>query len=214
MKPLPLPVRLAAGLAVTAVEQARKLPQQLVGLPVTVVSEALQLSMRVQQRVTELAIKGDDALAVLRPAEPEPEWATFDEDEDEAHDGGTAFGDGAAFDEGTASGEGAVSGGSSTFGGTGAVGGGTASAGDDPWSDEDRAPAEDPWAEEERALAAESPAALPEYDQLTLPQLRARLRALSAEDLEQLLAHERAHAARPEFTGMLARRIANLRSGG
>ncbi|TQM81143.1 hypothetical protein FHX81_3504 [Saccharothrix saharensis] len=159
MKPLPLTVRLAAGLAVTAVEQARKLPRQLAGLPVTVVSEALQLSMRVQQRVTELAIKGDDALSVLRPAEQQPEWATFDEDEPE-------------------------------------VGPPTA---------------DDPWAEEEQALAAEPPAVLPNYDELSLAQLRARLRTLSAEDLEELLAHERTHAARPEFTGMLTRRIANLK---
>ncbi|XVV04670.1 lipid droplet-associated protein [Actinosynnema sp. CA-248983] len=164
MKPLPLPVRLAAGLAVTAVEQARKLPQQLAGLPVTVVSEALQLSMRVQQTVTELAIKGDDALAVLRPVEDEPEWATFDEDEE--------------FDE--------------------------------PEDEPVEEPAHDPWEAEERALAAEPPAALPNYDELTLPQLRARLRTLSADDLRQLLEHERTHAGRPEFTGMLARRIANL----
>ncbi|MFE2755187.1 lipid droplet-associated protein [Actinosynnema sp. NPDC059335] len=161
MKPLPLTVRLAAGLAVTAVEQARKLPRQLAGLPVTVVSEALQLSMRVQQRVTELAIKGDDVLSVLRPVEQEPEWATFDEDEPEA----TA----------------------------------------EPRGD-------DPWAEEEQAIAAEPPAVLPNYDELTLAQLRARLRTLSEEDLEELLAHERTHAARPEFTGMLTRRIANLKS--
>ncbi|WP_367132341.1 lipid droplet-associated protein [Saccharothrix sp. HUAS TT1] len=160
MKPLPLTVRLAAGLAVTAVEQARKLPKQLVGLPVTVVSEALQLSMRVQQRVTELAIKGDDALSVLRPVEREPEWATFDEDEPEVAD----------------------------------------------------LPADDPWAEEEQALAAEPPAVLPNYDELTLAQLRARLKGLAAEDLEELLAHERTHAARPEFTGMLTRRIANLKT--
>ncbi len=159
MKPLPLTVRLAAGLAVTAVEQARKLPQQLAGLPVTVVSEALQLSMRVQQRVTELAIKGDDVLSVLRPVEQEPEWATFDEDEPEAE-----------------------------------------------------VHAEDPWAEEEQALAAEPPAVLPNYDELSLAQLRARLRTLTVEDLEELLAHERTHAARPEFTGMLTRRIANLKS--
>ncbi|MEV8443180.1 lipid droplet-associated protein [Actinosynnema sp. NPDC051121] len=158
MKPLPLTVRLAAGLAATAVEQARKLPQQLAGLPVTVVSEALQLSMRVQQRVTELAIKGDDVLSVLRPVEQEPEWATFDEDEPEV----------------------------------------------------DVPAADDPWAEEEQALAAEPPAVLPNYDELSLAQLRARLRTLSAEDLEELLAHERTHAARPEFTGMLTRRIANL----
>src|ERR1700754_4991265 len=80
MKPLPLPVRVAAGLAVTAVDRARHLPEKLAGLPVTMVSQALQLSMRVQQQVTELAIKGDDALSTLRPAEESPEWATFDED--------------------------------------------------------------------------------------------------------------------------------------
>lgn len=160
MKPLPLTVRLATGLAVTAVEQARKLPQQLAGLPVTVVSEALRVSMRVQQQVTELAIKGDEVLSVLRPVEQEPEWATFDEDEPETPP----------------------------------------------------VQAEDPWAEEEQALAAEPPAVLPNYDELSLAQLRARLRTLSAEDLEQLLAHERTHAARPEFTGMLTRRIANLKS--
>ena len=165
MKPLPLAVRLAAGLAVTAVEQARKLPQQVAGLPVTVVSEALQLSMRVQQRVTELAIKGDEVLSVLRPVEQEPEWATFDEDE----------------------------------------------PGNDPGTDTPEIP-DDPWAEEEQALAAEPPASLPNYDELTLAQLRARLRTLTADDLDELLAHERTHAARPEFTGMLTRRIANLRN--
>lgn len=169
MKPLPLTVRLAAGLAVTAVEQARKLPGQLAGLPVTVVSEALQLSMRLQQRVTELAIKGDDVLSVLRPVEQEPEWATFDEDEGVAAPPTTA----------------------------------------DTDLDAD---ADDPWAVEEQALAAEPPAVLPNYDELSLAQLRARLRILTAEDLEELLAHERTHAARPEFTGMLTRRIANLKN--
>ncbi|GAB2990282.1 lipid droplet-associated protein [Saccharothrix stipae] len=175
MKPLPLTVRLAAGLAATAVEQARKLPGQLAGLPVTVVSEALQLSMRVQQRVTELAIKGDDVLSVLRPVEQEPEWATFDEDEPEA-----------------------------------AVPTAAVPTVDDPSADD--SPADDPWAEEEQALAAASPAVLPNYDELSLAQLRARLRTLTAQDLEQLLAHERTHADRPEFTGMLTRRIANLKT--
>jgi hypothetical protein len=160
MKPLPLPVRVAAGLAATALEQARRLPQQLAGLPVTVVSEALQLSMRVQQHVTELAIKGDDVLSGLRPVEDEPEWATFDEDEPEA----------AEEDDG------------------------------------------DPWAEEERALAREVPEALPTYDDLSIAQLRARLRNLSVEDLEELLQYEKAHAARPEFVGMLNRRITTVRS--
>ncbi len=69
MNPLPLPVRLAAGLVATAVEQARDLPRHVVEFPVTAVSQALQASMRVQQKVTELAIKGDRALGALRPAE-------------------------------------------------------------------------------------------------------------------------------------------------
>src|SRR4051794_5201279 len=86
MKSLPLPVRVAAGLAVTAVEQARTLPAKLAGLPVTVASQALQVSMRVQQQVTELAIRGDEVLAGLRPVEETPEWATFDEELDENGD--------------------------------------------------------------------------------------------------------------------------------
>ncbi|HEX6344143.1 lipid droplet-associated protein [Umezawaea sp.] len=178
MKPLPLPVRIAAGLAVTAVERARLLPQQLAGLPVTVVSEALQLSMRLQQQVTELAIKGDDVLSGMRPPEDEPEWATFDEDESPP-----------------------------------VVASNTPrSAPVDPPEDTPDSGDDDPWTEEERAIAAEPPAALPVYDDLTLPQLRARLRVLSVEDLEELLAYERAHDDRPQFTGMLNRRIATVRA--
>src|SRR2546421_8062280 len=80
MKPFPLPLRVAAGLAVITAERVRELPRQLAGLPVTVVSQVLQASMRVQQQVTELAIKGDNALSSLRPIEDTPSWATFDED--------------------------------------------------------------------------------------------------------------------------------------
>ncbi len=55
-------------------------PASLAELPVTAVSQALQASMRVQQKVTELAIKGDRALGVLRPRRGEAGWATFDDD--------------------------------------------------------------------------------------------------------------------------------------
>jgi hypothetical protein len=80
MKPLPLPVRIAAGLVATAVDQARDLPRLVVEFPVTAVSQALQATMRVQQKVTELAIKGDRALGSLRPVEEKPSWATFDDE--------------------------------------------------------------------------------------------------------------------------------------
>lgn len=171
---LPLPVRIAAGLAVTAVEQARKLPEQLTGLPVTVVSQALQLSMRVQQRVTELAIKGDDALASLRPVEETPDWATFDEDDTPEPQGQDI----------------------------------------DPWLEEERAVSEHEDSDDngDDEIAAGGPSALPEYDELSVPQLRARLRRLSLDDLEQLLAYEREHAARPAYQGMLTRRIATVRA--
>jgi len=88
MKPLPLPVRIAAGLVATAVDQARDLPRLVVEFPVTAVSQALQATMRVQQKVTELAIKGDRALGTLRPVEEKPSWATFD-DEEPVHRNGT-----------------------------------------------------------------------------------------------------------------------------
>lgn len=81
MSSLPLPVRVAAGVTATAVERARQLPADLLGLPVTVASQALQASMRVQQQITELAIKGDEALASLHQPDEHPSWATFDEDE-------------------------------------------------------------------------------------------------------------------------------------
>ncbi|MFC4084736.1 lipid droplet-associated protein [Amycolatopsis samaneae] len=204
MKPLPLPLRVAAGLAVTTAERVRELPKQLTGLPVTVVSQVLQFSMRVQQHVTELAIKGDDALAGLRPVEDTPSWATFDEDiEPDLPPARPTLTPVADVPEPRAE-----------------VNGHAVSSADL------EAELGDPWAEEERALAADhldgefdstgdatgdGPAGLANYDQLTLPQLRARLRRLSVTQLEELLAYERANADRPSFVGMLARRIGNAR---
>jgi hypothetical protein len=72
------------GLVVTALEQASKLPEQLAGLPVTAASHAIQAGMRMQQRVTELAIKGDQMFSLFRAVEDTPAWAKFDEDEGEA----------------------------------------------------------------------------------------------------------------------------------
>jgi hypothetical protein len=168
MTPLPLPLRVAAGLAATALERARELPEKIAGLPVTVASQAMQLSMRVQQEITALAIKGDEALASFRPVEETPEWATFDEDVDRY----------------------------------------------DVSEPETNGRAPDPWEMEESAIAeAEDvppPTALPNYDELSLPQLRARLRSFSLAELEELLRYEESNAARPSFIGMLTRRIASV----
>jgi hypothetical protein len=92
MKPLPMPIRIAAGLVATALEEVQELPRKLTEMPVTAVSGALQASMRLQQRITELAIKGDRALGALRPVPETPAWARFDEDEDLAPRNGLANG--------------------------------------------------------------------------------------------------------------------------
>jgi hypothetical protein len=189
MKHVPFPLRVAAGLAVTTAERVRGLPKQLVELPVTVASQALQLSMRVQQHVTELAIKGDDALSALRRPEETPEWATFDEDlEDEDLDD---IGDvGRRTPTGTTT--------------------APDTNGDDPWAEEERALASDHAEGEFDSPDGAAPGGLENYDDLTLPQVRARLRSLSLPQLEELLDYERTHENRPSFVGMLTRRIANV----
>lgn len=236
MKPFPLPLRVAAGLAVSTAERVRELPRQLAGLPVTVVSQVLQASMRVQQHVTELAIKGDNALSSLRPVEDAPSWATFDEDVEPVPPARPDLAPVADVPEPRSEINGHI-----------------------PSAAELEAELGDPWAEEERALAEDhadgendsdaedsspgkpdkaprtpkpgtpkadktktdiprtsaagysGPAGLTGYDQLTLPQLRARLRQLSIPQLETILEYEHAHADRSSFTGMLSRRIANAR---
>lgn len=196
MKPLPLPLRVAAGLAVTTAERVRELPKQVAGFPVTVASQVLQFSMRVQQHVTELAIKGDDALSSLRPVEDAPSWATFDEDieppvssvtEEPAEPLAPTEPEVPEFPARAQT-----------------VNGSHPGAGD-------------PWAAEEQALAqaqGDGPAGIAQYDDLSLPQLRARLRRLSEGQLEELLAYERDHENRPSFIGMLARRLGNVQREG
>lgn len=78
----PFLARVAVGAVVFALEEVRKLPQTAVSIPMNAVSQMLQTTMHAQQFVTSLAIKGDEALEMLAgPAEEQPEWATFDEDE-------------------------------------------------------------------------------------------------------------------------------------
>ncbi|NGP04746.1 lipid droplet-associated protein [Rhodococcus sp. 14C212] len=77
----PFMARVAAGLAVTAYEETLKLPSTAVALPMTTVSQILQTTMRIQQTMTSLAIKGDQLFELLgAPPAEEPSWATFDDD--------------------------------------------------------------------------------------------------------------------------------------
>ncbi len=202
MKPLPLPVRIAAGLVASAVEQARDLPRIVVEFPVTAVSQALQASMRVQQKVTELAIKGDRALDSLRPVDERPSWATFDDEEEEPSSNGagivtalrpTRAENAAAPTEPPADSASAVA---------------TETIVDEPATDE---PATDEnTADEPAADVFAGPNVLPGYASLTIPQLRGRLRHLGVDDLRALLAWETSHGNRPPFVTMLSNRITTV----
>ena len=206
MSPLPLPVRLAAGLVATAVEQARDLPRLVVEFPVTAVSQALQASMRVQQKVTELAIKGDRALGTLRPVEEQPAWAVFDDEEPVERNGASTVSklhQRAARDavvtlaaEPTQP-EAPVQTAAEVAAETTA----DAAAHTAP---EHRGPAAD---------SATGPNVLPGYRDLTIPQLRGRLRHLAVQDLQALLDWETAHDNRPPFVTMLSNRITTVNEG-
>jgi hypothetical protein len=204
MKPLPFPVRIAAGLVATAVEQARDLPRLVVEFPVTAVSQALQASMRVQQKVTELAIKGDRVLGTLRPVEETPSWATFDEDEPSTRNGASTV---TELRPARAPRE-------------------ADTVLDDlppvlPMAEDEPADAltDEVAAEEVLAEATASPVdpaeppALPGYAEMSIAQLRGKLRFLSLEDLQALLAWEMAHGERPPFVTMLTNRITTVQEG-
>lgn len=85
--PAPLPIRLAAGIAATTVEEAFRLPYRLRRLPGQVAGSAFTsaagTAMRARQNVTDLVARGDMVLEDLStPVEEQPAWATFDEDGD------------------------------------------------------------------------------------------------------------------------------------
>jgi hypothetical protein len=62
--------------------------------------------------------------------------------------------------------------------------------------------------------AGEAALPVPNYDSLTLPSLRARLRSLDADQLRMLIEYERTHAARADVVAMFERRIAKLAAEG
>jgi hypothetical protein len=146
--PIPTPLRAVAGLAAATIDEAKRLPTRLVGLPVLAVSTALQTSLKFQQHYADLVIRGDELLAQLRPepAEP-PSWATFDDDSTE------------------------------------------------------------------EPVTVEVISPIPGYDELSVPQLRARLRQLSEAQLVDLLEYEQTNLARAPYLTMLANRLETVRSG-
>ncbi|GAC70494.1 lipid droplet-associated protein [Gordonia soli] len=229
----PYPARIAAGLLVTAVEETRKIPALLITLPMTAVSQTLQAGMRAQQNIAELAIKGDLVLEQFfdRPDE-QPSWARFDEDdalppaaEDAAEDtvretapdenpAATLADDAddptaelpAAEDDDVADipDENPVArlAGDGESGSRGAGRFALYSSAPDAVT----ATAPKPTTGTDDGPVPEIVEYL-EYDGLTLAQLRAKIRTVGLDELEELAAYERDHRARAPFVTMLDNRI-------
>lgn len=202
MRPMPLPVRVAAGLMAAALEQARKFPEQIAEMPVTAASRVVQAGMRVQQRVTQLAIRGDEVFALLRRVEDTPPWARFDEDDEPPPPA-------AAPDP---RGYGEVDEADVAHGLTPEHPPRGDSNGSDPNSSNPNSNYRGPEPVAAAAPDAAEPPALAGYDEMTLAQLRGKLRSLSLRELEVLLAHEQAHQDRAAFITMLSNRIVTVRS--
>jgi len=211
----PFIARVAAGAAVYALEEARRLPATAMNLPITAISQLLQTTMHAQQFVTSLALKGDEVFdQLVNHSEEQPEWATFDEDEDieprfagaresaalsrfdlyaapepepefEATEAGSDRSTATAAESTDAAPGSATAAKTSTNGHT--------------------PPAPGEVVEPEVATRYD-------YLNMTLAQLRARLRMLSVTDLDALLDYERRTRDRAAFVTMLTNRIATVQA--
>lgn len=228
----PYPARVVAGLLVTCFEESRKIPTLVFTLPMTAVSQTLQAGMRLQQGIAELAIKGDEVLSPLmeKPSE-HPEWARFDEDElpkvadrvtikpvEDSHRLDAKAAESAAEQIAAKQAEDKAAqkkekNAEQDVNGSGPEG--TEATGrfalySSPPVDLVAAE-EAPNVDDAELDAGDDDSVVGRigYDDLTLAQLRAKLRTLSVDDLTELSAYEKANRARTPFQTMLDNRIAS-----
>lgn len=195
MATAPYGIRLLIGVAVTAIEETRKLPQTIVMYPITVASALAQLVMKLQQDLAAFAIKGDAALeAVFPPRDEKPDWATFDEDLPAEPQRPQA--NGARQTEGRFA----------LYSVTDGVG--AANPAGTPKPATAAKPRQGGHSAPKPPVTAPPIAVELDYESLTLAQLRARIQTLSVADLRALLAFEEAAKARAPFQTLLANRIA------
>ncbi|MFI6868539.1 lipid droplet-associated protein [Nocardia sp. NPDC050406] len=237
----PFLARVAAGAAVYALEETRRLPTTAVNLPITAVSQMLQNFMHLQQFVTSLALKGDEVFDRLtnRPEE-QPEWATFDEDVSDEQIFGSASESVRKSRFDLYSPEDSVAPEPEPIAVPAPEADVISDAAGEPEAieqpeqavaEEQEAPAADPQPVAESAAPATAsvastnghngsaaavvePEVASRYDYLnmTLAQLRARLRMLSVDELAQLLDYEQQTQARAPFVTMLTNRIATVQA--
>ncbi|MEV5833882.1 lipid droplet-associated protein [Nocardia sp. NPDC052112] len=213
----PFLARVAAGAAVYAIEETRRLPTAAMNFPITAISQMLQTTMHVQQFVTSLALKGDGVFDRLTntPVE-QPDWATFDEDAEPEFTASarTSRFDLYADDESTDFAADAAR--------AGETNGHAASVqiiavpetevSEAPQPEPELEPQPQPEPEPQPAIVEPEVATRYDYANMTLAQLRARLRMLTVDDLNALLDYEQQTRARAPFVTMLTNRIATVRA--
>ena len=200
MATAPYGVRLLVGAATVAVEETIRLPKTILMYPMTLASQAAHVVMRFHQNMAELVTKGDSTLEFLfKPKDEEPEWATFDEDLDEAceNDPDEASAEYGSNWDRRAEGRFALYSLSSEAGAAEAA---------DSQDRQSKMPTGN------STVAVPAVAADLDYSMLTLAQLRARLDSLSLDELEALLTYEQATKARAPFQTLLANRITRANS--
>lgn len=195
MATAPYGIRLLVGVALTAIEETRKLPQTIVMYPMTVASTLAQIVMKMQQDLAGLAIKGDAALeSIFPPKEEKPDWATFDEDlppEPERK---------------PANGERQTEGRFALYSVTDGID--NRGSGLTQPTNVKSTKANTAGRRAQKPAVAPPPIAVElDYESLTLAQLRARIQSLSVADLRALLAFEESSKGRAPFQTLLANRI-------
>ncbi len=208
VNPLPLPVRIAAGVLVTGLERLRRLPQDIPALSVTLAGQAVRTSMRVQQEIAALAGRGDELLSgVLNRPSERPAWARFDDEPvddgnlDIARSGADAdLPEDAADDRPTAAKD------------DGSIGADPANAAKAPSTVRRRTTSRSATAGDSTPAgpAAPDPVDMPGYQALRLAQVRTRLRTLGPDAVQRLLEYERSGAARAPFLTLLYNRLTTL----
>ncbi|RMI34968.1 lipid droplet-associated protein [Nocardia stercoris] len=219
----PYLARVAAGACVFAIEETRRLPGRALHFPITAISQLLQTTMHAQQFVTSLALRGDSVLdRWTSPAVEQPDWATFDQDdttsstfdvytsvdvdevvstatvEEPAAEAATEIAATVTEVEVVAAAEAIAE----------AAAGAQAAA----------EAAEEADAEVEPAATEPAGAFEPEvatrldYANMSIAQLRARLRRLTEEELAELLEFEQRTFTRAAFVTMLTNRIATVQA--
>ncbi|GAA1015538.1 lipid droplet-associated protein [Tsukamurella strandjordii] len=210
MSRLPFVLRVAVGAVALAAEKGQEIASGAVSAPITLGSMSAQAFIRMQQDLAELAVRGDHTLETIFPPkeEEQPQWATFDDDEDVDVDlpspPAVPFGTvrpGAEKAEKKAEEAPATSAPEPEQPEAAPSGAGRYALYSSP------APSAAAPGPDTADLDLPDAVRRLDYPELTLAQLRGRLASLSSDDLAALLAFEREHKARAPFLTMLENRL-------